>query len=1009
MRLTPAIRISLGLVSLTISLLLLGKVIGFAPDRTRAVLESRKNLSETLAVQFSAAAQRGDIPLIRKTLQSIVDRDNDIKSAAMRKTQGGLLAEAGNHLANWKPSSNGRSTPTHVQIPIFRGQERWATVEISFAPLWMNNLTTGFKNSYLSLILFVACTGFAGYFLLIKRTLRELDPSAVVPGRVRAAFDVLKEGVLILDEKELVVLANTAFAQIVEKSPSDLIGFKGSELGWQGCKSPEHREHLPWIQVMRDGKSVLGDRLIMERGNKSAVTFVVNAAPVLDGKGKSRGVLVTFDNVTELEEKNVALNKAVNKLQLTTEEVQTKNRELEFLANHDPLTLLLNRRALNREFDEAFNYAQQEKGGLSCIMCDIDHFKSVNDRYGHATGDKVIKMVASLLQKHFREDDLLGRYGGEEFCIVLPEIDIKQAAVIANRVRQAIKEDSTSGVQITMSFGVSTHQLNSHEPAELINQADKALYIAKESGRNRVVCWGDEEVAEFATEINTQNVSTPESPEVLVDQPVSQKDSVASEDEVYRLTLRLQEFEELAEKRAQELKHYTAYDVLTGLPTRTLFYDRVSQALVRGRRYDSIVAVLAVSVDAIERVNATLGHNTGDQLFKEIGIRLTNILRGMDTVAKLPSSSLTPTVSRLGQEEFGILLTDLEEVNAITWIVKRILTSFEEVFHIDGNDIYAATNIGISVYPHDGQSPEELERNAAAAKSHARRHLGPNRYYYYSDSINSVSIKHLHIENKLHRAVKNDEFLLHYQPKIDTQSGDITGVEALIRWDDPDSGLIPPFEFIPIAEYSGLIGTIGEWVLTTACQQVRSWLDMGIDNCTVAVNFSSRQFRQHGLTDTILKILAANNVDPKYLMVEVTESAMMENINNSIKILREIRDSGASIALDDFGTGYSSLGYLKNFPVNHIKIDRSFIADIETNKKDATLVKSIISMAHGMGLKVTAEGVENEAQVHQLLHFGCDEMQGYLFSKPVPKDEATKLLEVGIKHRFTSWKEVETA
>ncbi|MCP4340750.1 MAG: diguanylate cyclase [Desulfobulbaceae bacterium] len=1016
MRLTPAVRISLGLVSLTISLLLLGRLIGFAPDRTGAVLDSRKNISEALAIQFSAAAQRDDIPLIRETLQSMVERDNDIRSAAMRKTRGsGLLAEAGNHLANWQPPSDGHSTPTHVQIPIFRGQERWATVEISFTPLWVNNITSGFKNSYLSLILFVACTGFAGYFLLIKRTLRELDPSAVVPGRVRAAFDVLKEGVLILDEKEQVVLANTAFAELVSKSTSELIGFKGSELGWKGCKSPQHREHLPWMQVLRGEASVIGARLVLERGNRDAVSFIANSAPVLDGKGKSRGVLVTFDNVTEVEKKNLELNQAVNKLQLTTEEVQSKNLELEFLANHDPMTLLLNRRALNREFSKVFGDAQKHDTELSCIMCDIDHFKSVNDRYGHATGDKVIKMVAFLLQKHFREDDLVGRYGGEEFCIVLPNIDIKQSAQIANRVRQAIKADSSSGVQVTMSFGVSSIKLNAHEPSELTNQADKALYIAKESGRNRVVCWGDEELADFASQgtkdIETNVLTANKSQEQENDAvpAVLQGENTRSEDEVQRLTVRLQEFEELAEKRGQELKHYTAYDVLTGLPTRTLFYDRVSQALVRGRRYDSIVAVLSMSIDGVQRVNETMGYDTGDQLFKEIGKRLTNILRGMDSVAKLPSSSLTPTVSRLGQEEFGILLTDLEEVNAITWIVKRILNSFEDAFHLSGNEIYASTNIGISIYPHDGQSPEELEKHAGAAKNHARKQLGVNRYYYYSDSINAVSIKHLKIETQLHTAIKNDEFLLHYQPKIDVKSGAIHGVEALIRWNNPETGLVPPYEFIPIAEHSGLIVTIGDWVLSTACKQVRTWIDMGIDNCSVAVNFSSRQFRQENLAARIMAILKENNLAPKHLVVEVTESAMMENINNSTKILREISEMGVNIALDDFGTGYSSLGYLKNFPVTHVKIDRSFIADIEINERDASLVKSIISMAHGLGLKVTAEGVENEAQVDRLIDFQCDEIQGYFFSKPVPQNEVTQLLQTGIKRRIASWPVLETA
>jgi diguanylate cyclase (GGDEF)-like protein/PAS domain S-box-containing protein len=995
MQLSPAVRISLGLVCLTVSLLLLGKSIGFAPDWTKAVFESRRIFSETMAVQFSAAAQRGDLPLIRQMLQTMIERDHDIRSAALRSTSGDLLAKAGNHLAYWQPPDEGRSTPTHVQIPIFRGSERWATVEISFAPLWVANTIASFRNSYSGLILFVALTGFGGYFLFIKRTLRELDPSTVIPGRVQAAFNVLKEGVLILDEEEQIVLANTSFAETVGRTPQKLIGFKGSELGWKGYGSVETRSKLPWMEVLREGTSRIGIRLTLERAGNPSVKFLVNAAPILDAKGNRRGVLVTFDDVTELEEKNQELNQTVNKLQLVTDEVQTKNRELEFLATHDPLTLLLNRRALNREFERVFNEAQQSGRELSCIMCDIDHFKSVNDRYGHAAGDQVIKMVAGVLQKNSRESDLVGRYGGEEFCIVLPGLDIKQVAKIASRIRLAIKEDSASGVQVTMSFGVSSLRSKAHEPGELINQADKALYIAKESGRNRVVCWDDEEMADY-TARNGKKKAAGENRDSPAEQNGEQQEDQGYREEVRRLTVRLREAEELAEKRNQELKYYNVYDKLTGLPTRTLFQDRISQALARGRRYNNIVAVLTLAVDAVHRVNETFGHEAGDLLFKEIAGRLTKTIRTKDTIAKLPFHTAPPTVFRVGQEEFSILLVDLEEVNAITWIVRRILSAFEPAFQVDGNDINAIASIGISIYPYDGQTPEVLQKNAAAAQSHAGKQLGANRYCFYSDSIHAESIRHLQIENQLHRAVKNSEFILHYQPKVETGSRKIIGMEALIRWENPDSGLVPPSEFIPIAEYSGLIGKIGEWVLATACRQVRAWLDMGFEHCSVAVNFSNRQFYKKDIAGRIKEILQENNLDPVYLVVEVTESAMMEDINSSMNILNKIKEMGAGIALDDFGTGYSSLEYLKNCPVSHVKIDRSFIADIETNERDATLVKSIISMAHGMGLKVTAEGVENEEQAGLLGNYECDELQGYLFSKPVSAAEATELLRAGI-------------
>ena len=838
--------------------------------------------------------------------------------------------------------------------------------------------------------------------------MRELDPSKVIPGRVQAAFDVLKEGVLILDEKEHIVLANTAFAEMVGRSAANLIGYKGSELGWYGFSSPRQKEMLPWKQVLREKKNVTGTRLSMKRENAATLTFIANSAPVLDGKGKSRGVLVTLDDVTEIETKNKELSEVVSKLRQTTDVVQTKNKELEFLATHDPLTLLLNRRALNQQFEKVFGAAQDTGVELSCVMCDIDHFKSVNDRYGHATGDKVIKMIAAMLQKNFRENDLVGRYGGEEFCIVLPNVGLRLAQDICNRIRKSIKDDTSTGVQVTMSFGISALTPTVNSPHELAAQADRALYIAKESGRNQVVCWGDDEVSEFSGKgAKAAEDSVEEAADFVeenrADELLEAVEVVKADKEVERLNVRLRELEVIAERRTQELQHFSAYDAATGLPTRTLFRDRVSQALMRGRRFDNIVAVLSISIDAVQRVNETLGHESGESLLMAIGKRLGKILRSMDTVAKLPSDALKPTVSRLGQEDFGVLLTDIEEVSAITWIVKRILNALNEPFKVAQQDIYTATNIGISIYPHDGQTAEELERNASAAKSHVKKTLGPNRYYFYSQHIHTTSIKHLNLENRLHQAIEQEEFVVHYQPILNTRSGLIQGAEALIRWNHPETGLVPPYEFIPIAEYSGLITSIGHWVMRTACEQVRSWLDMGIENCCVAVNFSNKQFRDTHLVQKIRDLLLDNALEPGHLTVEVTENSMMESINSSMLTLHEIREMGVNIALDDFGTGYSSLGYLKNFPVTHVKIDRSFIADIETNERDAILVKSIINMAHGMGLKVIAEGVENELQAQILHDFDCDEMQGFLFSKPVPLEEITTLFQNGIKKRIALW------
>jgi diguanylate cyclase (GGDEF)-like protein/PAS domain S-box-containing protein len=986
---TPAMRLSIALVLLMVNLLFLANLIGLVPDESESALELRKDLSESLALQFSAAAEKGEFQTIQRTLRAVVERNDNIRSAAIRRNDGELVALSGEHLVHWKTPVDGQSTSTHVHVPIFRKNENWATVEIRFAPLWTNNLASGFTNSFVGMLAFITLSGFLCYFFIIKRTLRELDPSTVIPERVQKAFDVLQEGVLILDEKEQTVMVNKSFAGLFGKKPAEMIGRKGSELGWLDCQSPKQVSQLPWFKVLRDGQERKGASLSLRNRHGGKINLAVNAAMVTDNAGKCRGTLVTFDDITQLEEKNFELSDLVEKLQISQEEIQSKSQELEFLANRDPLTLCLNRRSLGLKFDALFTQAKADEMHLSCLMVDIDFFKSVNDRYGHATGDQVIKAVADVLKSCTRDTDLVGRYGGEEFCVVLPNLHLDKAAQIAERIRQTIEKKSCSGVKITISLGVSSLESKINKPDELIDQADKALYAAKKSGRNRVVTWGKDNnsLAETDGGAEIQEQDSPSEKSATNDSETNGKDQA-------QLQRRVLELEGLLKKRTLELEHYEMYDFKTGMPTRSLFEDRISHEIARGKRKNYLVAVLSMTIDTIKRVHETLGYRAAEKLLKACGQRLNEVLReNIDMVAMIENFKGTSTVSLINQTEFGILLTDIKQVDHVTWVIKRLLDAFEKPFQIDGNEIYASAYIGVSIFPHDGQTVDKLYSGAINACSYAQKLNGKDRYFFSSQNLNEMAVNQLQIENSLHEAIQNDELQLHYQPKIEVATGRIAGFEALLRWNSARLGFVPPDKFIPVAEQSGQMDAIGDWVLYSACQHLRAWMDKGLEVGSIAVNISGVQLRQQNLPNRIQNILDKFNIKTHQLEIELTESSLVKTYDQSFAILKQIEEMGLRVTMDDFGTGYSSLSYLKNIPLSCLKIDKSFISDINQDENADKLIESIVSIAHGLGLEVVAEGVEEEYQVDHLIALNCEYLQGYYFSRPVPQSEVADLLQ----------------
>lgn len=448
---------------------------------------------------------------------------------------------------------------------------------------------------------------------------------------------------------------------------------------------------------------------------------------------------------------------------------------------------------------------------------------------------------------------------------------------------------------------------------------------------------------------------------------------------------------DISEKKLRDEKiRYLAYhDALTGLPNRQAFKEHVSKAIEHAKRSQKTGAILYLDLDEFKRINDTLGHELGDLLIKNISSKLYDHLRTTDIIARQVDDDIennNRTIARLGGDEFTVLLEDLESPEAAGLITRRIYNAISGIYNLDGHEVFITPSTGIAIFPDDGDNVEELLKNADTAMYHAKS-LGKNNFQFYTDKMNALMASRLKLEGKLRNALTNNEFKLNYQAQIDLETGQTVSAEALLRWQQPELGNVPPYEFIPIAEDTGLIIELGEWVLNEACRQNREWQDAGYEPIKISVNLSAIQFLQGNLLEVIKNILGKNQLKPEYLELEITESTLMSNIEDTIKTLIEIKKLGVSIAIDDFGTGYSSLSYLKRLPLDILKIDRSFIKDMPEDGDDTAITSAIIAMAHQLQLRVVAEGVETETQMNILREFGCEIGQGYYYCRPKPADE----------------------
>jgi len=433
------------------------------------------------------------------------------------------------------------------------------------------------------------------------------------------------------------------------------------------------------------------------------------------------------------------------------------------------------------------------------------------------------------------------------------------------------------------------------------------------------------------------------------------------------------------------------YDSLTGLPNMKLFIERLGWGIELSKRERVPLMVLEIGLEKFRQINETLGMYTSNEILKAVAERMSSLIRGCDFIGHTDETIKTGELARIGDHEFSIILSGVNSIEAAYLVSQRVINAVRRPVLVDGHEIFMTASIGISVCPIDGEDVESLMKHAGSAKDFARKQ-GSNNYQFFSSEMNAQSKERIKMESNLRKALDNNEFELHYQPKINAETHKLVGMECLLRWNHPENGSIPPAAFIPAAEELGLIVPIGEWVLKEACQTTSEWIKSGYKNLKLSVNVSPKQFNEINLRKSIASAIRSSGLDPQNLVLEITESMLMGDVEHYITLLQHIVDLGVGFSLDDFGTGYSSLSYLKKFPIHELKIDRSFLTNVPEINEDNSIVKAIISMAHSLGLNLIAEGVESVEQLDFLRQHNCNVIQGFYYSKPLSKADFTEFL-----------------
>ena len=813
-----------------------------------------------------------------------------------------------------------------------------------------------------------------------------LDAVAESEAQVRLLLDSTAEGIFGSNLEGICIFCNPAAARILGySSPEDLLGKSMHQLvhHTHADGSPYPAEECRGLAAVRSSTGVHVEDEVFWKADGQAIPVEYWAYPVRRD-GKTIGSVVTFSDITE---RRRTAEKLESQLRFTQTLIDTlpnpifyKDADLRYVGCNLAYESYIGQssasilgkdifQVLPKDLAEMHNQRDRqliEKGGAQTYETQVS--------YPDGSRHDMVYYKAVYHRPNGEKDGIVG--------IMLDVTQLKQAeylltlsAKVFENSREAIVIADADNHIITVNQAFT--KITGYLPEEVQGKNPKILASGEHGPDFYAAMWQSiRNAGHWQGEIWNRRKNGEVYPEWLSISSVS--------DEYGKLTHYIGIFADISELKAadERIRFLAQHDALTGLPNRSLLQDRLLQAMANAQRDKEQLAVLFLDLDHFKTINDSLGHHIGDRLLQQVAARLTASVRAIDTV------------SRQGGDEFVVVLVQLKNPSDAAQLARKILLAISQPYDIDGLELHVTPSIGIAVYPEDGEDTESLIKNADAAMYHAKEN-GRNNYQYFTENLNTRAFERLTLENSLRRALEHGELLLHYQPLVELPSGAIVGAEALIRWQHPDFGLVPPDRFIPVAEDTGLIVPIGEWVIQEACRQNKAWQDAGLPAIPVAVNLSAMQFRQKNLAEVIGQILVETGLDANYLELELTESAIMSAAESTTKIMHSFKSMGLRLSVDDFGTGYSSLGYLKHFPIDKLKIDRTFVRDVSTDPDDAAIASAVIALAHSLRLKVIAEGVENQEQLEFLLREGCDGAQGYYYSKPLPAAKMEESLRSG--------------